>query len=72
MSDLSVTKALLVIEALCENACRGPSAPEHQEGSKGKCFPCDIYRVAHSVSATCPHPEWQKQTLEIYEAVKNG
>ena len=70
MSDTYVSKALLVIEALCENACKGPSAPEHQEG--GKCFPCDVYRVAHSASTTCPHPTWQKHTLEIYEAIKNG
>ena len=53
--------ALMVIEALAINRC---DIKKHL--TKYGCFPCKIYSVAHSASIRCKHPEWWKETKELY------
>ena len=66
VSDRAVT-ALMVIEAVCENACKGPNAPEHN--GQGKCFPCEIYGYAHSASACGKGHGWFKKTEQMFKEI---
>ena len=60
-------KCLMVIEALSEHACIGPA--KHLKGDK--CFPCEIYRIAHVGTAECGHKSWDEEVEKLWK-VFNG
>lgn len=60
-------QALLVIDALCEDECMRIN---HDLSNHPKsCFPCLVYRIAHSASQSClnTHEEWKKEINKLYE-----
>jgi hypothetical protein len=66
---LTRTNVLRVIESLCAANCIGPSG--HEKGER--CFPCEVFGIAHSVSS-CHNgcPVKRNGAKEFEEAVMSG
>ena len=56
-------KCLMVIETICEHECIGPT----RHLAKEKCLPCEIFRIAHVGTASCGHPEWDKEVEKYWK-----
>jgi len=56
-------KCLMIIEVMCEYECIGPK--RHLRGDK--CFPCEIYKIAHVGTAHCPHPDWDRKVNKLWK-----
>lgn len=55
-------RCLMAIEYIAEYACIG--IKRHQAGEK--CFPCQVFRIAHVGTAECGHPQWDKEAEKIF------
>lgn len=55
----------MLIEDACEHACIGVRAHLRKE----KCFPCDMYEIAHVGTASCTHKEWDAKVRRIWKEI---
>jgi hypothetical protein len=55
-------KCLMIIESLSEFQCIGIA--NHQANKK--CFPCEIFKIAHVGTASCGHKDWDNQVERLW------
>lgn len=56
--------ALRLIEGMAPDACKGPTK-DHEKG----CFPCAVYRIAHSVTPCGQTHGWWDKPIETYKKI---